>query len=229
VLSFALLAGACSAAGTAATAATTTSTSAASSSTTAVTAGTSAAQTLAANAEVVDASTAAYDESAVVAITLTGTGATTDSSAVTVSGSTVTITAAGTYRISGSLTDGQVVVNSPGDGTVRLILNGVDIASSSTSPLVITDAQDAVIELADGSQNTLSDATNYVYPDATTDEPNAALFSSADLTITGAGSLTVNGQANDGITSKDGLVIDSGTIVVHAERTTWWSTAARSR
>ena len=49
-----------------------------------------------------------------------------------------------------------------------------------------------------------------------TDEPNAALFSIADLTITGTGALTVNGNSNDGITSKDGLVIDSGTITVTA-------------
>ena len=68
-----------------------------------------------------------------------------------------------------------------------LILNGVDITSSTSSPLVITDADDAVVELADGTQNTLSDATTYVYPDAATDEPNAALFSTADLTITGTG------------------------------------------
>src|SRR5690606_28538645 len=48
------------------------------------------------------------------------------------------------------------------------------------------------------------------------DEPNAALYSTADLTITGTGALEVHGNANDGITSKDGLVIESGTITVDA-------------
>src|SRR6478735_9872309 len=218
VLSLTLLTGACSAAETAGSAASTTATSDAATSAATTTAATTstAAQTLAENAVAVATSDAGYDESSVVDITLTGTGATTDNSAVTVSGSTVTIAAAGTYRITGSLEDGQVVVNSAGDGTVRIILNGVDISSSTTSPLVVTDAQDAVIELADGTQNTLADAATYVYPDATTDEPNAALFSTADLTITGTGALTVIGNTNDGITSKDGLVIESGTITVNA-------------
>ena len=213
VLSLLLLTGACSAAQTAGTAATASSSSSPAASS--AVAGATAAETLAANATAV-AADADYDESQVVDITLSGTSASTSSNAVTVSGSTVTITAAGTYRLTGSLTDGQVVVNSTGDGTVRLILDGVSISSSSTSPLVITDAEDAVVELADGSQNTLNDATSYVYPDADTDEPNAALFSTADLTITGSGALTVNGNANDGITSKDGLVIESGTITVTA-------------
>ena len=142
VLSLTLLTGACSAAETAGSAASTTATSDAATSAATTTAATTstAAQTLAENAVAVATSDAGYDESSVVDITLTGTGATTDSSAVTVSGSTVTITAAGTYRITGSLDDGQVVVNSAGDGTVRIILNGVDISSSTTSPLVVTDA-----------------------------------------------------------------------------------------
>ena len=74
-------------------------------------------------------------------------------------GGTVTITAAGTYRISGTLTDGQVVVDVPGDGVVTLILDGADITSSAGSALVITDAEAAVVQLADGSQNTLTDGT----------------------------------------------------------------------
>ncbi|MEL6983313.1 MAG: carbohydrate-binding domain-containing protein, partial [Actinomycetota bacterium] len=56
----------------------------------------------------------------------------------------------------------------------------------------------------------------YTFPDAETDEPNAALFSAGDLTIAGGGQLTVNGSYNDGIASKDGLVITSGTITVSA-------------
>src|SRR6185369_5968343 len=117
-------------------------------------------------------------------------------------------------RISGTLTDGQVVVDTDDDGTVTLILDGADITSSTSAALFISDAKDATVVLADGSTNSLTDATTYVYPDADTDEPNAALFSTADLTISGGGALTVTGNADDGITSKDGLVIESGTITV---------------
>ncbi|WP_081784901.1 carbohydrate-binding domain-containing protein [Cellulomonas sp. KRMCY2] len=158
-----------------------------------------------------------WDEADVVDITLDGDSATSESMvAVGIEGSTVTIGAPGTYRLSGTLDDGQVLVTSGADGIVRLILDGVDITSSTSAPLVVTDADEVVVVLADGSQNHLSDAATYVYPDAETDEPNAALFSTADLTITGTGALTVEGNANDGIASKDGLVIASGTITVDA-------------
>lgn len=157
-----------------------------------------------------------WDVADEVAITLTGGSATTDSDAVTVDGAVVTITAAGTYRLSGSLDDGQVVVDSAGDGIVRLIFDGVDLSSSTSAPVVISDAGKAMIVLAGGSSNTVSDASTYIYPDAETDEPNAAIFSTADLTLTGSGALTVAGNSNDAIASKDGLVISGGTITVTA-------------
>ena len=49
-------------------------------------------------------------------------------------------------------------------------------------------------------------------PDAASkDEPNAAIFSKGDLTIYGNGSLAVNANTNDGIASKDGLIVAGGT------------------
>lgn len=128
----------------------------------------------------------------------------------------VTITKAGTYLLSGSLSDGQVAVNSAGDGKVKLVLDGVEISSASTSPLLITAADEAVVILADGSKNTLSDAVAAGQDDEKPDAPTATLFSTADLTIAGTGSLTVDGKSNDGIASKDGLVILAGTVDVNA-------------
>ena len=53
-----------------------------------------------------------YDEESAVAITLNGDSATSsDSAGVTVEDGTVTITAEGTYIISGTLSDGQIVVD----------------------------------------------------------------------------------------------------------------------
>lgn len=116
---------------------------------------------------------------------------------MTISGSTATIAAAGTYRITGAVTNGQIVVDTDDDAVVRLVLNGVDIANSSGSAIAIDDARKVVVMLADGTQNRVSDAASYPSPDATTDEPNAAISSTADLTIAGAGTLTVVGD--DGI------------------------------
>lgn len=139
-------------------------------------------------------------------------------------GDLVRITAAGVYILSGSLSDGQVVVDVPEADDVTLVLDGADITSSRGPALQITAADEAAVVLADGSQNRLSDPAVYAQAEATVDPdtgkevdaPNAALYSTADLTIAGGGALTVDGRANDGIASKDGLVILSGAITVTA-------------
>lgn len=168
--------------------------------------------------EEVEASPSDYtwDSAAAAVITLNGDSISTDAPGVTVAGSTATITKAGAYLLSGTVTDGQIIVDTQDEEAVQLILNGVELASSSSAPIYIRDANKAVILLADGSTNFISDATNYVYASAEEDEPNAAIFSAADLSIAGNGALTVTGNANDGIASKDGLVIASGTITVTA-------------
>lgn len=157
-----------------------------------------------------------WDDSAAIAITLDGQTITSDSASVSINGSTATITAAGSYKISGSLADGQIIVNTKDEEVVRLILNGVEIHNATTSPIYVEKAKEAVLVLADGTENIIVDATSYVYASADVTEPSAAIFSNADLTILGGGSLTVNGNFKDGITSEDGLIITSGTIQVIA-------------
>jgi hypothetical protein len=142
-------------------------------------------------------------------ISFAGTGATVD-------GSTITITSAGMYVITGTLNDGQIVVDSAGDGTVRLVLNGVGIACSNSAAIYVKNAGKTIITLAGGSENNVSDGSSYVLEDAESDEPNAAVFSKDDLTINGGGSLTVDANYDDGIVSKDDLKITGGTITVDA-------------
>lgn len=163
-----------------------------------------------------DAADYVWDNSTSTQIILNGSTITTNGTGVTVTGNIATITSAGTYTISGSLTDGQIIVNTEDEATVKLILNGVDIRSATSAPLVITHAQETVIVLADNSENYLADGATYVFADPEVDEPNAALFSTGDLTIYGSGSLNVTGNYNDGIVSKDGLIIASGNITVNA-------------
>lgn len=179
--------------------------------------GTTASEVLAANQEShADADDADYDADEVITITLDDDASSADGEGVTIEGNVVTITAAGTYNLSGTLTDGQVIVNSEDDKKVRLVLDGVDLQSSTGSPLAILAADEVVIVLAEDSENFIADAAEYVFPSADVDEPNAALYSAADLTIAGSGALTVTGNYNDGIGAKDGLVIQSGTIAVTA-------------
>ena len=82
-----------------------------------------------------------YNESECTKINLSGSGATVSGSGVTVENGNITITSAGSYIISGTLTDGSIKVNCSEKGTVRLILNGASISSSSTAPVVVDEAK----------------------------------------------------------------------------------------
>jgi hypothetical protein len=125
-------------------------------------------------------------------ITLEGDSIAFEGSGATVDGAAVTITSAGTYSISGILSDGQIIVDTKDEETVVLLLDGADIACSTSAPIYILSAEKTVITLADGTENRVSDGDSYILEDAESDEPSAAIFSRDDLTINGSGSLTVN-------------------------------------
>lgn len=151
-----------------------------------------------------------------IAITLADNVINSESSDVTVSGSTVSIEAPGSYRISGSLSNGQLIVSTEQDGVVRLILDGVDIHNDTSSAIYIENAEKVVVYLVANTENYLSDGSSYILTDSESDEPNATLFSKSDLTIDGAGNLMVTGNYNDAIASKDGLIINSGNLTIVA-------------
>jgi hypothetical protein len=130
-------------------------------------------------------------------IQLNGSTATFEGSgAVIVSGSTISIRAGGVYVLSGTLDDGQIVVEAEDKSTVRLVLNGVDIHSSTSAPIYVKDAEKTVISLPKGTENSISDGTQYVYDDTEEEEPNSAIFSKDNLTINGEGKLIVEGRMN---------------------------------
>ena len=139
-----------------------------------------------------------------------------DGAGVAIKDNNVTITSAGTYIINGTLNGGQVLVDTEDKGTVRLVLNGANITSSDSSPVYIIRAKKTVIVLAEGSNNNLTDSKTYVLTNKEADEPNATIFSKSDLTVNGTGSLTVNANYKNAITSKDELKIMSGNITVNS-------------
>jgi len=148
-----------------------------------------------------------WDSSDVITITLnTDSISVDDENGTTINETTLTITSAGTYSINGTLDDGQIIVDTNDEEVVRLILNGVNISSTTNAPIYVEDAKKTVIVLADDTENYLTDNVN--------NEDNGTLSSRDDLTIYGDGSLTVSGNANDAIRSNDGLIIKSGNITV---------------
>lgn len=139
---------------------------------------------------------------------ITGSGASSEDAVVT-------ITKEGVYHITGKSANGQIVVNAP-QAKVQLVLDNADIANEKSSVICIQDADKTFITLAPDSENFLSDGENYSYPDDTVTEPDAAVFSEDSLTINGTGSLTVNGNYNDGIRCKDDIVITGGNLNITA-------------
>ena len=154
------------------------------------------------------------EASASIPIVFNGDAITVDGEGATAAGGSVTITAPGTYSLSGSLAGGQVIVD-VAEGTVGLVLDGVEISSATGPAIYILSAQEAVIVLADSTENYVSDG-GAPASEGTEDEPTAAIFSMADLTISGNGFLQVDGNYQDGITSKDGLLLAGGTIAIRS-------------
>lgn len=157
-----------------------------------------------------------WDSASETKITFYDTSIVAVGSGASVDKTTVTINAGGNYRFTGNLQNGQIYVNSSSTDTIRLIFDGINVTNTTTAPVMVEKAAKVVIVLAGTTKNFLTDPVTYVYP-AGVDEPNAALFSKANMSITGTGSLIVDANSNDGITSKDGLVINSGIITVDAK------------
>jgi hypothetical protein len=149
-------------------------------------------------------------------VKLNGTTASLNGSGANVKDSKVTITSAGVYVISGKLDDGQIIVDVKDKGVVRLVLNGAEIKSSNNAPIYVKNAGKTIVSLKEGTENSIIDGEKYVFDDASTDEPNAALYSKDDLTINGTGKLIARGNYNNGITSKGDLKITSGDIQIYS-------------
>lgn len=159
---------------------------------------------------------ASYDEAAATKIALAGQGATVSGEGAAVEGTAVTITAAGTYVVTGELMAGSLVVNVGDQDKVQIVLDGASIRNEAGPALNIQQADKVFVTLAAGSQNTLADGASYTLAEGE-DEPNAALYSKADLTINGTGALTVEGNYRHGVNSKDDLVVTGGTLTVTAK------------
>ena len=155
-----------------------------------------------------------YDEETSARITLSGSSASSDSDAVQISGSTVTITDEGTYLLSGTLDDGMIVVNAEDTDKVQLVLDGVGITSSTSVAIYVLEADKVFITTTSGSENTLANGGEYVAIDD--NNIDAVIFAKSDLTLNGAGNLTISAAAGHGIVSKDDLVLTSGSYDITA-------------
>lgn len=154
-----------------------------------------------------------WDTSSETAIDLSNPTAT---DGVMVEDGTLTITKAGTYKLSGEY-QGQIKVETADSDAVRLVLDNANITNSSGAALNVVNADEVILYSASGTTNTISDGADYTATGE--DDPDAVVYSKADMTIAGEGALKVNGNHEDGIHTSDGLVIASGTLEVNAANT----------
>lgn len=154
-----------------------------------------------------------YEESGAVYVTLSGDGITGKTDGVAINGQTVTITAEGTYIFSGTLSEGQIVVDAD-NAKVQIVFDNVDITCASSAAVYVKSAEKVFVTLAEGSQNTLRNTDGYVAIDD--NNIDAVIFSKSDLTLNGTGSLTIVSAEGHGIVSKDDLKITGGTYDITA-------------
>ena len=129
----------------------------------------------------------------------------------------IKITNGGVYTITGTLTNGQIIVDS--DSDAELALSGVSITNNS-GPAIYGLNGDIDISAKKGTTNTLTDGTPAVFEtndDGTaSDEPDACIFSHDGIKLKGTGTLIVNGNYKNGITGKDEVVIQKLSLTVNS-------------
>lgn len=153
-----------------------------------------------------------YEETESVAISLADGGSACESDAVSITENTVTIKEEGTYVLSGSLSDGMVIVEAEGTDKIQLVLNDVSISNSQSAALYIKSADKVFVTTVSGTENSLEHNGTYTAIDE--NNIDAAVFSKSDLTLNGEGTLTVTAEEGHGIVSKDDLILTSGTYVI---------------
>ena len=154
-----------------------------------------------------------YEESGAVYVTLSDDGIAGETDGVVIDGQMVTITAEGTYIFSGTLSEGQIVVDAD-NAKVQIVFDNVDITCASSAAVYVKSAEKVFVTLAEGSQNTLRNTDEYVAIDD--NNIDAVIFAKSDLTLNGTGSLTIVSAEGHGIVSKDDLKITGGTYDITA-------------
>lgn len=143
----------------------------------------------------------------------------TDGSTLTQNDSIYTITQDGEYTVTGLLSEGQIVVNADDNAEITIVLNGTSITCSNGSPIYIKNADNVKIKSEENTYNCIVDARAEAddnSDNSSSENGNAAIYAACDLKLVGKGALSVTGNYNNGIQSKDDISIKNVTIKVNA-------------
>ena len=151
-----------------------------------------------------------FDESQASQITLADQTATVTGQGASFSDQTLTITQAGTYVLTGSGKNLKLVVEAADTDQVHLVFQNLTLEGEGTL-LQINKAQEVVINLAEGSQNALTESQ------ASDDEKvKATIHSQVPLTLNGTGSLTLTALTKNALEVEGDLKVLGGTYTVKA-------------
>ena len=131
---------------------------------------------------------------------------------ISVSDNVITISKGGDFEVTGTLDDGQIVIDT--EEKVKLRLSGMSLTNKNGSAVYVKNADKAYITLTDNTENTLTDGENYTSGD---ENEKGCITSRDNFEIKGSGSLTVNGNYNHGIFSSNSIEIGNGNITVNAK------------
>ncbi|HKL79469.1 MAG TPA: carbohydrate-binding domain-containing protein [Mobilitalea sp.] len=155
-----------------------------------------------------------YEESTSTQISLSDTNADVSGEGAVAEQGVITISQEGTYVISGTIKEGRVLVDAGDTDKIHLVLKDASITCSDYAPIYIKNADKVFITLEEGTVNSLIDGLEYIQTDE--NDVDGVIFSKADLTINGKGTLNITGNYKHGILSKDDLVITGGTYLISA-------------
>lgn len=154
-----------------------------------------------------------WDTTNAAKITLSDSGSKVVGNGAYANGNDIYIVYAGNYVISGELSDGSIIINADGDDKIRILLDGVSVNSEDSAALIVEQAEKVFLTLS--GENNISSGAEYG-ADAVSSGIDGAVYARDDLTINGAGALTVNAEYQHGIVCNDDLVIAGGDIKITA-------------
>ena len=144
-------------------------------------------------------------------ITLDGATGTISDTTRGSSGSEVTITSKGIYRVTGSSEDVTIVVNDDNEsGNIYVILDNVTMTNTSTACINVQAADKVIVQCV--GDNTLT------YDNTSDDaETTGAIYAKDDVTINGSGTLSITSGLH-GVVCKNDLKVTGAELTVNAEK-----------
>lgn len=155
------------------------------------------------------------DLNAAIYVELSPEGISIDGRGAQAEGNVVTFTDEGVYVLSGSLSEGQLVVDAGEEDKIQLVLEGVSVTSSTSAALYVKQADKVFVTTGAGTDNSLS--VTGAFEDIDENAIDGAVFSKADIIFGGKGSLNVACNSDHGIVGKDDIKITGGNMVVDAK------------